>query len=130
MRYAVLTFSAILASLLGFALAGCGSGAQSAGEVPTPGQSTGALVPTDTGSVGTDTTGGSGTDTGAGGTGVVHYEVWFHRGEQLFVVTRTARATPRVGAAAIEQLLAGPTAERARSTASGRRFPTARSSSA
>jgi hypothetical protein len=109
MRYAVLTLSAILASLLGFALAGCGNGAQSAGEVPTPGQGTGALVLTGTGSVGTDTTGGSGTDTSAGRTGVVHYKVWFHRGEQLYVVTRSRTATPRVGSAALADLLAGPT---------------------
>jgi germination protein M len=109
MRYAVLTLSAILASLLGFALAGCGNGAQSAGEVPAPGQGTGALVLTDTGSMGTDTSRGAGTDTGAGESGVVHYKIWFHRGEQLYVVTRSRAATPRVGSAALADLLAGPT---------------------
>jgi germination protein M len=109
MRYAIVTLSAILASFLGFALASCGSGAQSAGDVPTAGQGTGdGLVPTDTAGVGSDT--GSGTDTSAGGgNGVVRYKVWFHRGEQLYVVTRTQAATPRVGTAALTDLLAGPT---------------------
>jgi hypothetical protein len=110
MRYAIVTLSAILASFLGFALASCGSGAHPAGDVPTAGQGTGdGLVPTGTAGVGSDTV--SGTDTSAGGgSGVVHYKVWFHRGEQLYVVTRTQAATPRVGTAALTDLLAGPTA--------------------
>jgi germination protein M len=103
MRYAIVTLSAILAALLGFALASCGSGAQSAGNVPT-GQSTGdEPVLTDTGTGGSDTS--SGTET----TGVVYYKVWFHRGEQLYVVSRAHTATPRIGSAALADLLAGPT---------------------
>jgi hypothetical protein len=38
----------------------------------------------------------------------VRYKVWFHRGEQLFVVTRTQSATPRIGTAAMGALLQGP----------------------
>jgi Immunoglobulin-like domain of bacterial spore germination/Sporulation and spore germination len=108
MRYAIVTLSVVLAGLLGFALASCGSGAQSAGDVPTGGgQSTGNELPT----AGTDSTGAEtgSTDTSSGGQGTVHYKVWFHRGEQLFVVTRSQAATPRVGTAAMEALLEGPT---------------------
>jgi germination protein M len=103
MRYAIVAFSAILAALLGFAVASCGNGAQSAGPAPT-GQSTNdEPVLTDTGTVGTDTS--SGTET----SGVVRYKVWFHRGEQLYVVSRARAATPRIGSAALADLLAGPT---------------------
>jgi germination protein M len=104
MRYVIVTLSAILAALLGFAAASCGSGAQSAGPAPT-GQSTGnEPVLTATGTVGTDTS--SGTQTSGG---VVHYRVWFHRGEQLYVVSRARAATPRIGSAALADLLVGPT---------------------
>jgi Immunoglobulin-like domain of bacterial spore germination/Sporulation and spore germination len=107
MRYAIVTLSVVLAGLLGFALASCGSGAQSAGDVPTGGQGTGNELHT----AGTDSTGAEtgSTDTSSGGQGTVHYKVWFHRGEQLFVVTRSQAATPRVGTAAMEALLDGPT---------------------
>jgi hypothetical protein len=102
MRYAIVTLSAILAALIGFAVASCGGGAQSAGPAPT-GQSTGdEPILTETG-VGTDTS--SVTET----SGVVHYKVWFHRGEQLYVVSRAHAATPRIGSAAVADLLAGPT---------------------
>ncbi len=37
------------------------------------------------------------------------FEVWFARGDRLFVVHRTVPASPRVGTAAVEALLAGPT---------------------
>lgn len=104
MRYAIVTLSAVFAALLGFALASCGSGAQSVGNVPN-GQATGGEpVLTDSGAVGTDTT--SGTETSGG---IVHYKVWFHRGEQLYVVSRAHTGTPRVGSAAVADLLAGPT---------------------
>jgi hypothetical protein len=36
------------------------------------------------------------------------YEVWLARDDRLFVTTRTEPATPRIGAAALEALLAGP----------------------
>ena len=40
--------------------------------------------------------------------GVVTYEVWFHRGEHLFVAHRSQNATLAVGRASIEALLEGP----------------------
>ena len=104
MRYVIVILSATLAALLGFAVASCGSGAQSVGGVPT-GQGTGGEpVLTDTESVGTDAA--TGTETSGG---VIHYKVWFHRGEQLSVVGRARAATPRIGSAALADLLAGPT---------------------
>ncbi len=39
------------------------------------------------------------------------FEVWFDLGEYLFVTRRTEASTPRVGTAAVEALLAGPSAE-------------------
>jgi len=103
MWYAIVVLSAILAALLSFAMASCGNGAQSAGPAPT-GQSTGGEgVLTGAGTVGTDTSNGTETS------GVVQYKVWFHRGEQLYVVSRERAATPRIGSAALADLLAGPT---------------------
>src|SRR6266508_1416586 len=111
MRYAIVTLSIILASLLGFVAASCGTGngAQSAGPVPSGSESPSPQTygpETDTG-----TESGSlpiPTDTSGQGSALVHYKVWFHRGEQLFVVTRTQSATPRVGTAAMAALLEGP----------------------
>jgi hypothetical protein len=108
MRYAIVTLSIILASLLGFVAASCGTGngAQSAGPVPSGSESPSPQTygpETDTG-----TESGSlpiPTDTSGQGSALVRYKVWFHRGEQLFVVTRTQSATPRVGTAAMEALL-------------------------
>lgn len=40
--------------------------------------------------------------------GVITYEVWFHRGEHLYVAHRSQDATLAVGRAAIESLLEGP----------------------
>ena len=111
MRYAIVTLSIILASLLGFVAASCGTGngAQSAGPVPSGTESPQSMY---SGSeAGTGTEGGSlpiPTDTSGQGAALVRYKVWFHRGEQLFVVTRTQSATPRVGTAAMEALLEGP----------------------
>jgi germination protein M len=108
MRYAIVALSIILASLLGFAAScGTGNGAQSAGPVPSGSESP---QSTYSGSE-TGTEGGSlpiPTDTSGQGSALVRYKVWFHRGEQLFVVTRTQSATPRVGTAAMEALLEGP----------------------
>jgi immunoglobulin-like protein involved in spore germination/sporulation and spore germination protein len=111
MKYAIVSLSIVLAGLLGVVVASCGTGtgAQSVG--PVPGAS-GATEPassgSDTGSeslpAATDTTDGSTTS----GSGSVSYQVWFHRGEQLFVVHRTEKTTPRVGSAAVAALLAGP----------------------
>src|SRR5919197_3856571 len=112
MRYAIVTLTVILAGLLGVLGASCGagSGARSAGPAPTAGPE-GAAGPTVPGSE----TGSASetvpppTGTSGGGAGLLRYQVWFHRGEQLFVVTRTQNATPRVGSAALEALLEGPT---------------------
>src|SRR5919198_5083342 len=112
MRYAIVTLTVILAGLLGVLAASCGagSGARSAGPAPTAGPE-GAAGPTVPGSE----TGSASetvpppTGTSGGGAGLLRYQVWFHRGEQLFVVTRTQNATPRVGSAALEALLEGPT---------------------
>jgi germination protein M len=105
MKYAIVGLSVILAGLLGVIVASCGSGgAESAGPVPTgapraDGDST-VTVETDPGS-----------DTTPETTSSTPLQVWFHRGEQLFVTTRAVEPTPRVGAAALEGLLAGPTEE-------------------
>jgi spore germination protein GerM len=114
MKYAIVTLGVVLASLLGFVVASCGTGAgaQSAGQVPTASEDA-APASTDTGpsetGAGSETVPAtSGTSTG-GNSGTVTYQVWFHRGEQLFAVTRTEHATPRVGSAALEALLEGPT---------------------
>src|SRR5919198_1382081 len=52
---------------------------------------------------GTETSGN-----GASGASSVGYQVWFHRGEQLYVVSRMEQTTPRVGTLALESLLDGP----------------------
>jgi len=111
MKYAILTVSVVLAGLLGVVVASCGTGAGAKSAGPVPGGS-GATEPGISGSgtgaeslpAATETTSG-GTTTGSGS---VSYQVWFHRGEQLFVVHRTEKATPRVGSAAVSALLAGP----------------------
>jgi germination protein M len=101
MKYAIVSLGVILFGLVGFVAASCGtgSGAQAVGPVPTGsagGSSTDTLV-----------------DTGAGSTTTaenpIALQVWFHRGEQLFVATRTVEPTPRIGTAAVDALLAGPT---------------------
>jgi germination protein M len=102
-RYPIVILSVILAALLGFALASCGSGAQSVGPAPTGQDVGGESVLTDTGPAETNTSGGTQTSGD-----VVHYKVWFHRGEQLYVVSREHAATPGIGSAAVTDLLAGP----------------------
>jgi germination protein M len=113
MKYVLAAFTIVLASLLGFIAASCGAGtgAQPAGPVPAATQATspeatptGSGSETDTGKTATETTGSGGSS------GLLTYEVWFHQGEQLFVARRTVEATPRVGSAALDSLLAGPSA--------------------
>jgi immunoglobulin-like protein involved in spore germination/sporulation and spore germination protein len=115
MRYAIATLSIILASVVGFVAASCGtgSGARSAGPVPSgtesPSPQTVPLAPESE----TETQGGTPpipTETSGQSSGIVRYKVWLHRGEQLFVVTRTQKSTPRVGSAAVDALLEGPSA--------------------
>jgi len=111
MKYVIGTLAVIVATLFGFVAASCGvtTGAESAGPVPTgaPGgdvAGTGA-----SGTVGTLETGSSSTSEGSAT--LVRYEVWFTRDESLFMVRRTQEATPRIGTAAMESLLAGPSTQ-------------------
>jgi hypothetical protein len=108
MKYAIGTLAVIVATLFGFSAASCGvgHGAKSAGPVPTaaPG---GDVTGTDAGgTVSTLSTGGSSTSEGT--ESLITYQVWFTRGESLFMVKRTQEATPRIGTAAMESLIAGP----------------------
>ena len=108
MKYAIGTLAVIVATLLGFVVASCGvgPGAESAGPVPTaaPGED---VTGTDaSGTVSTLSTGGSSTSEGTAR--LITYQVWFTRGESLFMVKRTQEATPRIGTAAMESLIAGP----------------------
>jgi germination protein M len=116
MKYVAIALGIVLAGLLGVIAASCGtgSGAQSAGPVPAvteqePGQTglveTGAGYSGDTNQTDTGTTASS---TTASGESSVGYQVWFHRGEQLYVVSRLEPATPRVGSLALYSLLEGP----------------------
>jgi spore germination protein GerM/N-acetylneuraminic acid mutarotase len=100
--FALITLG-VLGGLLGFVVAGCGSGkAVSLG--PPPHQTR-----TTTGSDVTTRTGSS-TPTPTGTVPAsLSFEVWFVRGEQLVPTLRTHGATPRVATAALGALLAGPT---------------------
>lgn len=111
MKYAIAALAVVVAGLFGFSAASCGagSGAESAGPVPTatPG---GGGVSGATGS-GAGTVSTTNTASGAppgSAPAEVSYQVWFTRGESLFVVTRTQSSTPRIGTAAVESLLDGP----------------------
>lgn len=122
MKYVIGALAVIVATLLGLAAASCGAGrgAESAGPVPTAapggdvaGTGTSATVsPADTG----------GSSTSEGPESLVTYDVWFSRGESLFMVKRTQEATPRIGTAAMESLLAGPNAQE-RAAAVGSQIP-------
>lgn len=99
--------AAVLAASLGFLVASCASDddATSAGPVPT----VDATTPEDT-TVEIPTmeeTTETGTETEPSSTKVT-YQVWFTSADGLFVSYRTEAATPRVGTAALEQLLEGP----------------------
>jgi Sporulation and spore germination/Immunoglobulin-like domain of bacterial spore germination len=108
MKYVIATLAVIVAALFGVVAASCGAGggAESAGPVPT-GAPGGDVSGTEaSGTVSTLGTGGSSTSEGTAN--LATYEVWFTRGESLFMVTRTQETTPRIGTAAMESLLAGP----------------------
>lgn len=116
-RLALIVIGLGLAGGAGLAAAGCGQeeavpvGAVST-EVPANQTVTGSATetappPTGTGS-GTAVEGGSSAASG------VLYQVWLVRGESLFVTWRERAGTPRVGTAAMEDLLAGPTSLEAR----------------
>ncbi|MEX2103032.1 MAG: Gmad2 immunoglobulin-like domain-containing protein [Gaiellaceae bacterium] len=118
MRYAIFILSTILAGLVGFGAASCGTqeGAQVAGPAPS-----GATTP-GSGSEPSATTDGSGT--GRSSAELVTLQVWFTRGESvlgedltqtfnptLWSVKRTMPSTQRVGSAALEALFDGPNDE-------------------
>jgi germination protein M len=89
----VLAGLAILGASCGLVIAGCGSDRVVSQQA---GSSSGSEVTTDT------------------APSPVSFEAWFAQGEHLAPVPRTHEMTPRVAAAAVEALLAGPTqAERA-----------------
>ena len=119
----------VVVATLGFAAAGCGAdeGAKSAGDVPSAASETDEATgspsaPAETSPSATDTS--EGTTTGAttveeAEEETVSYEVWFTRDQRLVPVRRSRPFTQRVGTAALEDLLEGPTeAERAAGFAS------------
>lgn len=95
--------AAVICLALGFLVASCGANeATPAGPVPP-------APPAETGSTGE--TPSEETVTAPVATvaeGQVTYEVWFAQGEALFVTYRTQANVPRVGSAALEALLSGP----------------------
>jgi germination protein M len=109
-KYLIATLSVALVGMLGFLAASCGAGegAESAGPVPS-----------DTGDIGTvpesvftataEPESGTGAETvpPPNKSGVI-LQVWFTKDASLYVVTRTHAYTRRVGAAALEELFAGP----------------------
>jgi germination protein M len=106
-KFLVVGLSVILAGLLGFLAASCGTGegAESAGPVPSdPG------IGTTSGSApATTVEEGSATETvPPPDSNALLLQVWFTKGESLFVVTRRQAYTRRVGTAAVEALLEGP----------------------
>ena len=107
----------VVAASLGFVLAGCGAdeGAKSAGPAPsaTAGEPAGTEPAGETaGTTTVDETQPEG-ETPGGEAEVVRYDVWFAHGEALAPVPRVRDFTRRVGTAAVEDLLAGPTADEA-----------------
>ena len=107
MKALLLPPAIVLAATLGFAAASCGSDgdATSAGPIPSIEDTTGTTEEVETAPTATE---GEETDTEPGGGGTVTYQVWFSGAEGLFVTYRTQERTPRVGTAALEELLDGP----------------------
>jgi germination protein M len=118
MRYVIVILSTVLAGLVGFGAASCGTqeGAQVAGQVPS-----GATTP-GSGNEPPATTDGS--DTSDPSAELVTLDVWFTRGESvlgedltqtfnptLWSVKRTMPSTQRVGTAALQALFDGPNDE-------------------
>jgi germination protein M len=111
-KYLIAALGIVLAGLLGFIVASCGSGegAEAVGPVPS------ASVPE--GTVETPTTAdeepGSDTETGSGtehSSNFVELEVWYTSGESLYLTRFRQRSTERVGAAAVSALLTDPELE-------------------
>src|SRR5687768_8529755 len=118
MRYVIVVLSTVLAGLIGFGAASCGTqeGAQVAGPAPSGATTSGGgNEPAATTEV---------TDTNESSAELVTLEVWLTRGESvlgedltqtfnptLWSVKRTVPSTQRVGAAALAALLDGPNDE-------------------
>lgn len=118
MRYVIIILGTIVAGLVGFGAASCGTqeGAQVAGQVPS-----GATTP---GSGNEPPTTTDGSDTSDPSAELVTLDVWFTRGESvlgedltqsfnptLWSVKRTMPSTQRVGTAALQALFDGPNDE-------------------
>ena len=122
MKVLIGALAVIVAALLGIVAASCGvgrGGAESAGPVPTA-TPDGEVAGTSAGTTSVVSEGGSSTSSGT--LTVVTYEVWFTRGESLFMVRRDEPFTPRIAAAAMQSLLAGPSA-REQAAAVGSQIP-------
>jgi len=124
MKYVITALAVVLAVSIGVFAASCGAGskAEPAGPVPTaePGGSVAGTI-TESGSDTAPVPDGSSTSAEAPHT--VTYQVWFTKGESLYMVTRSQASTPRVGTAAVESLLEGPDMREA-SAAVGSQIPT------
>ena len=103
MRYVIVIFSTVLAGLVGFGAASCGTqeGAQVAGPTPTAPGSAGSETTVET----VDPNEPTETE---GSENLRELEVWFTEGEGLYRTHATVQATPRLGTAALEILLRGP----------------------
>ena len=103
-----------LLAVVGLVTAACGGGeATDAGPVPERPSTTvapgGSETPSTTGA------GGSGaTTTAPPGAGTTEVMLWFARGETIEPVTRAVPRVPRIGAEAVQALLAGPTSAEGR----------------
>lgn len=104
MRYAIIILSAVVAGLLGFAVASCGagSGAEAVGDVPSAPASPGA-----SGEAPTTSNPDAPIET-VGEEDLVTLEVWYTKGESLHLTHVTVGPTRGVGAAALDALLGGP----------------------
>jgi len=111
-RLALIVIGFGLVGGAGFAAAGCGQEeAVPVGAVSTEVTADQTVTNTGTLTETAPTGSGSGTvvDPASGSASGVLFEVWLTRGESLFLTWREREGTPRVGTAAMEDLLAGPT---------------------
>jgi spore germination protein GerM len=117
-KHLILVLGIVLAGLLGFIAASCGAGdgAEAVGPVPSdttpPARTVGPQVSSETTETETETS-DEPTDfdeEDEHSSNFVSYQVWFATSDGLFVAHRTREQTPRVGTAALEDLLAGPNA--------------------
>lgn len=116
-RLALIVIGLGLVGGAGLAAAGCGQEeAVPVGAVSTeiPANQTVTSSETETMPPPTETGSGTSTDSGSDAASGVLYQVWLVRGESLFVTWRERAGTRRVGTAAMEDLLAGPTPLEAR----------------